>query len=98
MDFSENFFYRFRIPAGFIRVGGVRLEEVVLSGFHPKPHFIFCLDTKNEAKKVKTSSAGPGDVWEAPECAMGIRMRKTTRTGSAWLRQSGRGVYASICV
>jgi hypothetical protein len=26
-------------------------------GFHPKPHFLFCLDTKKEAKKVKTSPA-----------------------------------------
>ena len=28
-----------------------------MSGFHPKPHFIFCLDPKNEAKKVKTVPA-----------------------------------------
>jgi len=26
-------------------------------GFYPKPHFLFCLDTKKEAKKVKTSPA-----------------------------------------
>jgi hypothetical protein len=29
----------------------------IILGFYPKPHFIFFLDKKNEAKKVKTSPA-----------------------------------------
>jgi len=37
----------------------VHLEKHILfcRGFRPKPHFIFFLDKKNEAKKIKTSPA-----------------------------------------
>ena len=30
-------------------------NQLFIFGACPKPHFIFCLDAKNEAKKVKTS-------------------------------------------
>ena len=49
--FNKNKFYQaFRVSCTSL---------VCVRGFAPSPHFILCLDTKNEARKVKTKQT-PG--------------------------------------
>ena len=54
--FPEDFF-AFGLENGYVVVHVFKNELKLLMGFYPKPHFIFWLEPKNEAKKFKTAPA-----------------------------------------